>query len=195
MRWDRKNDTFGPFPINLDIKANTKRKILSSLNYIYDLFNLYAPLLNRAKLFMQRLQTINGLSWDNIISSELLQEWITICKQANATPEIALKRFVGEKNGNYSLVAFCDSSAAIYGTVVYLVDNLSKRVSFLIAKNKILGTKLQSKSIPSLECQAIALATRVLTDIYEDLCGEKVVMPIAITGMYVYSDSMVSFYY
>ena len=93
--WNVENDTISPVKINLDKEANTKRSILSSLNTIYDLLNVYAPILLRAKLFMQRLQNDPNLKkWDEILSADLQREWQAIVKQANSTPTMVIPRFV-----------------------------------------------------------------------------------------------------
>ena len=192
MQWNRDVDTLGPLPIKLDPTSNTKRKILSTLNAVYDLFNLYGPILNRAKIFLHRIQCDKSLEWDSVLKPELLSEWQLICKQVNATPVITVNRFVGSRAGRYNLVAFCDASSVSYGVVVYIVDIDTSSVSFLLAKNRIVNTKLTKKSIPSLECQAITLAAEILDDTYRELSHERNYLPVNICDLFVYSDSMVS---
>lgn len=51
MQWYREIDSLGPLPINLDQAADSKRKVLASLNSVYDLLNVYGPINNRGKLF------------------------------------------------------------------------------------------------------------------------------------------------
>ena len=191
MQWNRIKDTLNPFPINFDINACTKRKILSSLNSVYDLFNVYGPMINRAKLFLQRLQMDKSLEWDTVLPVELQKEWVKISKQANSTPIIELDRCFGSRSSTYSLVAFSDASSAIYGVVVYIIDNDTKHISFLCAKNKVVSAKLTNKSIPSLEMQGVCLASDVLVDIYEQLTGDELLIKTDITNMVVYTDSMV----
>ena len=191
MQWDRINDTLNPFPINFDVNACTKRMILSSLNSVYDLFNVYGPMINRAKLFFQRLQIDKSLEWDTVIPVDLQNEWVKIVKQANSTPTINVKRCIGSRDSSYSLVAFSDASSAIYGVVVYILDNQTGDISFLCAKNKVVSTKLNNKSIPSLEMQGVCLATDLLIDLYDQLTGDKLVLKINVTNLVVYTDSMV----
>ena len=71
MIWDRKSDTLSPHPLNLDQKANTKRKILRTINEIYDVYNLYGPLILRSKLFLQRLALDKTLDWDSTLNKNL----------------------------------------------------------------------------------------------------------------------------
>ena len=191
-RWNLTHDTLSPLPIKLDIEADTKRSILSSFNAIYDIFNVYAPLLNRARLFFHKLQCEKDLAWDAKLKPEMLHEWRKICKEVNKTPIITLDRYVGPRNGNYDLVAFCDSSSVIYGVVLYIIDRDSRRVSFLLSKNRVINSDLAKKSIPSLECQGLCFAIEAITESKNELCGSKCVLPINIVDMYVYTDSMVA---
>jgi len=191
VEWDREADSLGPYPINLDGTANTKRKVLSTLNSVYDLFNIYGPILNRSKLYLQRLQCDKSLEWDSVLPSRLLEEWTLICRQANATPRVTIDRFVGSRAGSFTLVAFSDASGSIYGTVVYIIERETNKVSFLLAKNRVVKDKSR-KTIPSLECQGVVLAVETLMDIYKELCGDKNILPLDINSMFVYTDSMVT---
>ena len=192
MQWYREIDSLGPLPINLDQAADSKRKVLASLNSVYDLLNVYGPIVNRAKLFFQKLQANKLLDWDTTLPPDLIAEWGKICKQTNATPALYVNRCIGSRNSSFTLVAFSDASAEMYGVVVYIIDNHTRNVSFVVAKSRVLGKGLANKSIPSLECQGVAFATEVLHEISTDLSGDKNISPIKITSMYVYTDSMVS---
>ena len=190
MKWQSNSDLLGPLGLQLDINANTKRTVLATLNAIYDLLGVTLPLLNRAKLFLHRLQCAYKLEWDVELSPDLLKEWRTICKQCNSCGEIKLDRFIGGREEDYSLVAFSDSSAAIYGIVIYIIEKSTGRVSFLMAKNKVVNTKLTNRSIPSLECQGVVLAAETLIELYTELSSDKTISPINIEDLYVYTDSM-----
>lgn len=192
LQWNRCNDTFSPFPINLDSNANSKRKILSSLNSIYDIYNLYGPIVNRAKIFFQGIQHNQSYDWDTNLPPDVMAEWRKICKQINATPTIELERFVGSRKDSFSLIAFSDSSAAIYGVVVYLRDNITNKISFLMAKSRVISTKSSKKTIPSLECMGVTFAAEILIDLYHELGKDKNINPITIDKMYIYTDSMVT---
>ena len=48
-------------------------------------------------------------------------------------------RFVGQRDGTYHLVAYCDSLASIYGMLAYLVNVDTKEVNFILAKNQIIN--------------------------------------------------------
>ena len=71
MNWNRENDTFSPYKLSLNYNANTKRSVLQTLNSVYDVYDLYAPLILRAKLFMQRLQCDSSFGWDSVMSDDV----------------------------------------------------------------------------------------------------------------------------
>ena len=54
LMWDRVQDTLSPMPINLNKDAKSKREILSSLNGVFDIFNVYGPMLNRLSYFYRK---------------------------------------------------------------------------------------------------------------------------------------------
>ena len=54
--WNRERDTLSTRKLILDKTASTKRTILSSLASNFDVYLFNGPLLNRARLFMHRLQ-------------------------------------------------------------------------------------------------------------------------------------------
>ena len=191
LLWDRETDKYTSQPLKLDVHAKTKRGILSSINAVYDLFGIYSPLLHRARLFLQKVQTDKTLGWDTALSNEDTKEWRNIVHQANAAPEIPIQRFVGRRDDTYALVAFTDASKQLYGVVVYILNLKTNKLSFLLAKSKVINKQLEGKSIPSLEFTAITFGTETLVGLYKDLCGEEVVMPLKIAELRLFTDSMV----
>ena len=190
LKWCRGKDTLKPNKINLDINANTKRKVLSSLNSVYDIYNVYTPVLLRAKLFVQTLQSDKNLSWDAVLSDEYCKQWSLIVKQANATPAIEIPRYVGDRNDNYALVAFTDASQDAYGVVIFIKNLDTGGSKYLLSKTKLINNSGPKKTMPSLEFQAIALGVEVLHETFDSLCGESVVIPISVKSLHLFSDNM-----
>ena len=114
----------------MDSTATTKRSVLKSIASYFDLFGFTAPVLNRARVFLHSLQYDRNIGWDNRLSGELIYEWNNIVKQANATPEIMIQRFVVEREDSYRLLAFTDSSKSIYGVTLYIQSESNGNVSF-----------------------------------------------------------------
>ena len=192
LKYNRLTDKIFTKPLNLSSQANTKRKILASIASNFDLLNINCPILNRAKLFMHSLQCQKNLNWDEILSSKQINEWKNISRQVNSSPVIELDRYVGQRNGKYKLILFSDSSKSFYGTVVYLKEIESNKVSFLMAKNKVISKNLEDKSIPSLELLGLSLASECAIDVYKELSGPLNVCPIDISKIEIYSDSFVA---
>ena len=140
---------------------------------------------------MHSLQCDRNLGWDEKISDDRICEWHNIVRQANATPVIEIKRCEGCSDDCYNLIAFADSSQVMYGTVIYIQNVRTNEVDFILAKNHIVSDTLESKSIPSLEIHATALATESLIDIYNELTEDACVQPIQIAELKVFSDSLV----
>ena len=189
--WNRQKDCLMTRPICLDETAATKRTILSSIAAQYDLYNFNGPLLNRSRLFLHDLQCNPNIGWDDVLSKDLLRTWRNIARQANSAPVLEVPRFVGSRKDSYKLLAFADSSKSIYGVVVFIQNVNTGDVNFVLAKNRIVGKSLTSKSIPSLELQGVTLSVECLVDIYDELAGPNCVSPVNVVGLQVFSDSMV----
>ena len=179
-------------PLQLDIEANTKRLILRSIAKNFDVLGFNCPIFNRSRLFMHRLQCRKDLGWDTKLNGMETREWRNIAKQINSSSPVEVKRFVGRRDGKFRLIAFTDASKTIYGSVLYLQDVDSLEVNFICAKNRIVNTQLETKSVPSLEFQALVLGTEMMMDYYEEVSGSKSVIPLSIVEMHLYTDSMIS---
>ena len=195
LLWDRDKDILMTRDYKLDINANTKRKILKSIAEVYDIFNFNGPTLNRARLFMHKLQCIKDLEWDVKIDGKYMNEWKNIVKQFNNSPVMNVERFIGDRKDSYRLMAFCDASRSIYATVIYIQNINTKKVNFLMAKNRLVNKQLDMKSIPSLELQAITLGVDVLLEVYDGLSGDECLCPINIEELQVYTDSEITLHW
>ena len=192
IMWHRDTDEISTRPINLDVKANSKRTVLSSIAAQFDMYNFNGPLLNRARSFLHDLQCRSDIGWDDILEKEKLNDWKNIVSQANSSPVIKIPRFVGERNHSYRLICFADSSKSIFGIVVYIHNLDTNEINFVLSKNRIVNKSLESKTIPSLELQGVLLAVECLIDLYRELSGSSSIHPLNIKELEVFSDSLVS---
>ena len=190
--WDRERDALSTKPIDLNPHATTKRKILSSIASQFDAYNFNGPLLNRSRVFMHNLQLDSKLGWDDQLSADLNKEWRNIVKQANSAPVLKVSRCVGSRTDSYRLVAFSDSSKTMFGTVIYIQNTANQKVNFVMAKNRLVNKQLETKSIPSLELQGLALAAESVTDLFKELTSDRNVTPVRVEEVLVYSDSLVA---
>ena len=191
LQWDKKNDVIRTRKIELNINAVTKREVLSTIASQFDLFQYNGPLLNRARIFLHVLQSSPEIEWDTKLSDSNINEWTNICRQANSSNPIEIDRSFGDRKDEYDLIAFSDSSNTLLGCVLYLMNLKTRKLTFLLAKNKFVGKTMKGKSIPSLELQAVVLATECSIDIYQELSGNQCLNPIKLNKIRIYSDSLV----
>ena len=192
LQWNKLNDTLSTKSINLDEKACTKRQVLSTIASQFDLLNFNGPLINRARLFLHRLQCEKQLDWDETLSADQCKEWKNIVRQVNSAPPVSFPRNFGSRNDHYKLVGFADSSKLMFGSVIYIQNLITNKMYYVLARNKLVNRQLESKSIPSLELQALALATETVVDLKNELSGSCCINPITIDECEIYSDSLVA---
>ena len=156
-----------------------------------DLFGLRE---NKEKdsLLTQKKQLNVDLGWGTVLTADLIKTWVNIAKQVNASLPFSIPRFIGNRDGDFQLVAFVDSSKLLYGVTVYIKDLQTNRVSFLTVKNRMIGKSLESKSIPCLVLSSILLGCELLVELCDDLAGNNIINPINITKRSLYSDSLVA---
>ena len=70
LKYDRIKDTLSTADLHLSKNANTKRLILSTIASNFDLFQFAGAIINRAGMFIHKLQCSKSLSWDDRISPE-----------------------------------------------------------------------------------------------------------------------------
>ena len=190
MMWNVDNDKIANESLHLNINANTKRTILSSLQRNFDPFGLNLPLLNRAKLFVHGLQCDKTLEWDTRLSTDKLKVWHNICKQVNKGSSLELPRSLGSRNSNYNMLIFCDASKEYISCVIHLQEIGVNESNIVLARNSVTTKNLSCKSIPILELAALEFGVHTAVDLYQSL--NNAVRPIIISNLNVYSDSLVA---
>ena len=165
LKWNRIHDTVSCAKISLNSDANTMRKVLSSVNSVFDLCGFLLPIMNRAKFFLHRLQMQKDLNWDDILTSDQIHEWQCICKQVEQSAEFHIPRSVRSRDSEYRLIACSDASKEALGCCFYLYDFKTDKCTFLAGKNRMVGGNLKTKSIPVLELIALSWATEVCIEV------------------------------
>ena len=138
LQQSRHSDTLSTKPLSLNANTSSKRQILSSIASQFDLLNFNGPLMNRARLFLNKLQDGN-LSSDEALEANLMNEWKNICKQANSAPPIEFPRNFGCRTDHYKLIGFADSSRVMFGAVIYLLNMDSNKSYFILARNTLVN--------------------------------------------------------
>ena len=192
LQWARESDKISTLPLKLDVNANTKRGVLKTIASNFDIFNFNGPILNRARIFLHNLQLNSKLGWDKVLGEELIREFKCIGNQTNSSLPVKFDRCIGERDSEYVLECYVDASTVIYGVVVYARDVRSGKRSFLLAKNRLVNNSLKSKSVPSLELQALILGCETLIAVYDELTGPFCLSKINISDLQLFSDSLVA---
>ena len=179
----------------LDSSCKTKRTILQTCARNFDPNNYLLPLLNRAKLYLQSIQNDTSLGWDEEIEQDRLKEWVLTAEQLNRSDEYEIDRYIGPRNGKYTLLACTDASRSLYGVVVYIMNNDTGEKSLLLSKNKVVTKSLNVRSIPALEFHALTFGVETLIGTYKELTNPELASGINITDLKIFSDSMVSLHW
>lgn len=160
--WYPNLDYFG-FKVDLGktIEPLTKRVVLSQASKLFDPLGLLAPVIISAKIFLQKLW-INGLDWDEELSTELSNTWNKYKMELPLLNELKVPRWFGDCNNNLEQIhGFCDASEVAYGAAVFIRSvNNNGTVCVTLVASKTRVAPVKKLSIPRLElCGAHLLAT------------------------------------
>ncbi|XP_026746838.1 uncharacterized protein LOC113508077, partial [Trichoplusia ni] len=172
LTWNRRDDIF-QYSVKLTKTTGpeTKRSVISNISRLFDPLGWLAPALITAKVFIQKLW-LAGISWDEEIPNQLLDEWHTYCNELSQLTEFKIPRWLGTKASDITvdLYGFSDASKVAYSAAVYLrrVDvNGNVLVSLVAAKTRV--APIKQISIPRLELCGAVLVTRLLVEMAEVL--------------------------
>ncbi|XP_046966958.1 uncharacterized protein LOC124534969 [Vanessa cardui] len=120
LTWNRRDDTFR-YSVNLPTLQQpvTKRMIISDISRLYDPLGWVGPSVIIAKIMIQKLW-LSGLSWDEIVPNNLLNEWLTYREEQLKLREIRIPRWIGTHTDDHEVEihGFCDASKSAYAAVV-----------------------------------------------------------------------------
>lgn len=162
LQWNASTDDLS-FKITLKKEAIkiTKRVALSEIASLFDPLGLLAPMIMRAKVFLQKLW-LGTFGWDDELPEPLKQEWNIIRAGLLRCSTMKVPRWIGYNSRaiHISLHGFSDASLSAYAAVLYLrtlLENGTIEVHLVTAKTKI--APLKSFTIHHLElCAAVLLA-------------------------------------
>ncbi|XP_029166951.1 uncharacterized protein LOC114937603 [Nylanderia fulva] len=164
VSWNPKLDAFQRRVSLPSSPGKTKRAILSTIAGFFDPMGWAAPVIIGAKIFMQRLWSIQ-CQWDDDIPGEHFDHWATYHHQLPHLETLSIPRWTthGSHTLHSALHGFSDASTMAFAAVVYLrvvnVDG-SINISLLIAKSKV--APLKTISVPRLELSAALLLARLV---------------------------------
>ncbi|GFX55600.1 uncharacterized protein TNCV_268881 [Trichonephila clavipes] len=163
----------------------TKRDVLSTTAKIFDPVGLMAPVISKAKIFLQRLWR-SKLEWNDLLPAEEYREWQEFLESLENINNIEIpRRILVAFPEVIEIHGFADASERCYGAAVYCKSkNLKSETLVRLITSKSRVAPIKSLTIPRLElCAAVLLAKLV----------KRVVAALQLetAKLYLWSDSMI----
>ncbi|XP_068993178.1 uncharacterized protein [Neodiprion pinetum] len=184
--WNPHHDVF-QFNYNLpEDPPATKRALLSEIARLYDPLGFLAPIIIKAKVFMQELW-LEKLGWDDQLAPTHFHKWTLFRADLTNLANLRVNRWINLKeNVSAELHGFSDASQLAMAAVVYLkVTDLQGNSSVALLCSKTQVAPLKPLTIPRLELNAAVLLTRLTLYVRKTLNLEQ--LPI-----YLWTDSAVT---
>ncbi|GFV52954.1 uncharacterized protein TNCV_2876221 [Trichonephila clavipes] len=170
---------------NFATLTETKTDVLSTIAKIFDLVGLMAPVISKAKIFLQRLCR-SKLEWNDLLPAEEYREWQQFLVSLENINNIEIPRRILVTFPEVTEIhGFADASERCYGAAVYCKSkNLKSETLVQLITSKSRVAPIKSLTIPRLElCAAVLLAKLV----------KRVVAALQLetAELYLWSDSMI----
>lgn len=186
--WNSKSDTIAiKHPKNTEVAEKiTKRIILKKIASVFDPMGLFAPVILKGKVLLQKMWD-KQVKWDEQITDrDTLEQWRDSENEIQCVDRYSVPRKVvleSEAKVVTNLLCFCDSSAMAYATAIYIhqYDGENSVCNLIFAKTRLAPVK--GMTIPKLELMAVVVGVRCVSFVKEQL-------KIDISDVYVWTDSM-----
>ncbi|GFW32527.1 uncharacterized protein TNCV_676851 [Trichonephila clavipes] len=170
---------------NFATLTETKTDVLSTIAKIFDPVGLMAPVISKAKIFLQRLWR-SKLEWNDLLPAEEYREWQQFLVSLENINNIEIpRRILVAFPEVIEIHGFADASERCYGAAVYCKSkNLKSETLVRLITSKSRVAPIKSLTIPRLElCAAVLLAKLV----------KRVVAALQLetAEVYLWSDSMI----
>ncbi|GFW78831.1 uncharacterized protein TNCV_4262511 [Trichonephila clavipes] len=161
------------------------RDVLSTIAKIFDPVGLMAPVISKAKIFLQRLWR-SKLEWNDLLPAEEYREWhqFLVCLENINNIKIPRRILVAFPEV-IEIHGFADASKRSYSAAVYCKSkNLKSETLVRLITSKLRVAPIKSLTIPRLElCDAVLLAKLVK--------GVVAASQLETAELYLWSDSMI----
>lgn len=190
LKWQPNSDNF-VFRVEgegVDNEQITKRYVVSQVAKLYDPTGYLAPVIIKAKHFIQRLW-IEKLDWDDKLTDKLLKEWCEFYEQLHKLNQLRIPRWLNTTAGvKIELFGFADASKIGYGAAIYVRCSTSSEVWCNLLTSKTRVAPVKTVTIPRLELCAANLLANLMQNIREKCKLNN--LPYKL-----YSDSMVTLHW
>lgn len=161
--WQPPTDVFRFKPVSSCVRVITKRSVLSEIAQLYDPLGLIAPVVIRAKVFIQNLWLIK-VGWDTPLPTELQKRWTDFKRQLPVLANVSIPRWlsISSTARSIELHGFSDASQLAMAAVVYArveTPDRGTQVNIIAAKTKV--APLKKLTIPRLELNAALMLARL----------------------------------
>ena len=127
LNWNSRKDTLSIKSV-VDTEVRTKRQVISEISKHYDPLGLFIPVSIKGRVLIQKIWK-RGISWDDELPGDLLQQWKQIAEELNETKVAAVDRMLNTK-GSFVLNVFSDASMDAYGAAAYISDGENSKLLF-----------------------------------------------------------------
>eukprot|EP00794_Sanderia_malayensis_P020989 gene20989-23041_t len=189
--WNKTEDTVKVdfSPLSETNGPITKRKVLASINSVYDLHGWVAPVMITAKILFSEL-CLRKVTWDEPVPEDLSKRWNQWIKGLKNCDHITIPRYVADNGINVFIIhGFAEASklaicAAIYVSVKNSDGTASQNL--LVSKSRIAP---KDTSIPRLELFAAHMLAKLVSHV------KGALSTYSIQECHMWSDSMTVLYW
>ncbi|MFM8999573.1 MAG: hypothetical protein ACKOKE_05870 [Actinomycetota bacterium] len=154
-----KHKTLEAWKQNLGIQQWTKATILGTIASCHDPLGLISPItIQLRKLF--NVLWGREIGWHAPVPPAFHDKWEKTLKELLQVSTLTFDRWVGQ-TASSELHVFCDASADVYATTLYLRTPKGKSFQTVLIAAKARPTPLQAKSVSQSELDACVLGVRM----------------------------------
>lgn len=166
IRWQAKDDEFFFVPSDIESTSSlTKREVLSQIAKLFDPAGWLAPVVVRAKIFMQEIW-LSQIDWDDSLPTSLQRKWAEFTSSYPALRHIRVPRWIRYASDvQLQYHGFCDASEKAYGAAIFVRIEAHDTISthLLTAKTRVAPVK--TLSLPRLELSGAVLLAELFNAI------------------------------
>jgi hypothetical protein len=188
LHWSPHEDFF-QFEVQFQpVSQFTKRNITSSIAKLFDPMGWLAPVVVKAKCFLQSLWLVQSVGWDDQLPEDIAKKWSEYEAELPQLESLKIPRKILDIDTefqNVELHGYSDSSESCYACAIYLKGTTQENQTIcrlIVAKTKV--APLKQVSLPRLELCAAVLLAKLFKSVLK-------VIPIPLERVFCWSDSCV----